>query len=267
MKPAHVPLTLGVMLLASGAAHAANEAWNSPFTLQIGAFNARAETTVRLDPNDRFDGTTIHIENDLGVEDRKTLPDLSFLWRINNRHALEGSWVSLKRDGVLRITGEIVFGDVTFPISARVDSKFDSDVARLSYRYSFVNDGAGNELAGLLGVHYTTLKAKISALDSTLSREESVEAPLPTIGFRGSWRVADNWRVSGFAQALKLKIKDIDGEILNASATVEWAFTRHAYAGLAYNYYKYKITSEKERNPGQFDFRFDGPALYVGYAF
>jgi hypothetical protein len=266
MKRAFVPLLLSLACVVSGA-QAANEAWNAPFTVQVGAFRAAAETTVRLDPNDRFEGTTIHIESDLNVEDSKTLPDVQFLWRINDRHALEASWVSLKRSGVVRISGQIVFGDVTFNINERVDSTFDSDVARLSYRYSFINDRAGNELSALLGVHYTTLKASISALDRRLDEAESVEAPLPTIGMRGSWRVADNWRLSGFAQALKLKVRDIDGEILNATASIDWAFTRNAYASLAYNYYKFKIRSERERNPGQFDFRFDGPALYVGYAF
>jgi hypothetical protein len=42
---------------------------------------------------------------------------------------------------------------------------------------------------------------------------------------------------------------------------------RQAYAGLGYNYYKYKLTAEKENAKGKFDYRFDGPALYMGWAF
>ena len=267
MKRAIVPPILCLACALPGCAQAANEAWNSPFTIQVGAFWANASTKVRLDPNYRQDGTHLHLESDLNLADSKTLPDLQFLWRINDRHALEASWVSLKRSGVLRIQGQIIFGDAVFEINERVDSTFDSDVARLSYRYSFINDRAGNELAMLLGIHYTTLKASLTGLDRRVDEAESVEAPLPTIGVRGSWRIADNWRLSGFAQALKLKVRDIDGEILNGTASVDWAFTRNAYASLSYNYYKYKIRSFRERNPGQFDFRFDGPALNIGYAF
>lgn len=254
------------LALAAGSAQAANEAWSSPFTLQLGAFRADATTRIRLDPNERREGTDLHIEADLGVAKTRTLPDFQFVWRLNNRHAIEGSWVSLERDGQIGAKGEIIFGDVVFPFDARVISSFDSDVARLAYRYSFHNQD-GNELAVLLGVHYTTLKASISAAIGNLSDSASVEAPLPTIGVRGSARVADNWRVTGFAQALKLKVGDYDGEIINATGAVEWAFTRNAYAGLGYNYYRYKIKSERENNRGQFDFRFGGPTLYAGWAF
>ena len=70
-----------------------------------------------------------------------------------------------------------------------------------------------------------------------------------------------------FAEGLKLKVGDYDGQIVNATGAVEWAFTRHAYAGLGYNYYRYKIRSEKENAQGDFDLRFGGPTLYVGWAF
>jgi hypothetical protein len=66
---------------------------------------------------------------------------------------------------------------------------------------------------------------------------------------------------------LKLKIGDYDGSLVNASAAVEWAFLPQAYAGLGYNYYKYDLTSDKEHTHGKFTFRFDGPALYVAWAF
>jgi hypothetical protein len=266
MKRAIAPLLLTLPLAMPASVSAANETWNSPFTIQLGAFRADASTKIRLDPNERREGTQIHIEGDLGVTDSKTLPDVQFLWRLNNRHALEGSWVSLKRDGTLNIAGEIIFGDVVFPINASVVSTFDSDVARLAYRYSFINQD-GNELAALVGVHYTTFKASISTLAGTISDSASVEAPLPTLGVRGAYRIADNWRATGFVQALKLKVGDYDGQIVNATGAVEWAFTRHAYAGLGYNYYRYKIRSEKENAQGDFDLRFGGPTLYVGWAF
>jgi hypothetical protein len=55
--------------------------------------------------------------------------------------------------------------------------------------------------------------------------------------------------------------------MINASGGVDWAFMRNAYAGLGYNYYRYKIISEKENSRGKFDFRFGGPTVYVGWAF
>jgi hypothetical protein len=227
---------------------------------------AQAKTSIRLDSNSGRLGTNVSLESDLNVSDKKTTPDLEFYWRFNPRHAMEFSYVSLKRSGERTINGSINWGEVTFPVNSKVDTSFDSTVYRIAYRWSPVNEN-GTELSMLLGAHWTTLKAAMHTSAGTISDDASVDFPLPTIGIRASQAFADNWRITGFGQALKLKIGDYDGSLLNGSVAVEWAFMRQAYAGLGYNYYKYKLTAEKENAKGKFDFRFDGPALYVGWAF
>jgi len=244
----------------------AADPWDSPFTIQGGAFWAQAKTSVRLDSNGGRLGTEVSLESDLNVSDKKVSPDIEFFWRFNPRHAMEFSYVSLHRSGERTINGTINWGEVTFPVNTKVDTTFDSDVYRIAYRWSPINEN-GNELAVLLGAHVTTLKAKMHSATGTISDDASVDFPLPTIGIRASARFADNWRVTGFGQALKLKIGDYDGSLLNGSIAAEWAFMPHAYGGLGYNYYKYKLTAEKENAKGKFDFRFDGPALYVGWTF
>ncbi len=260
-------LPLLVVALAAAPVLAADTAWVAPFTIQLGAFSAKASTTVRLDSDRGLGGTTVNLESDLGVSDNKTLPDLEFLWRINPRHGVEGSYVRLNRSGTRTITGEINWGDISFPVNTSVGTTFDSDVWRVAYRYSPINDG-GNELAFLLGAHYTTIKTSMSGSNGNLSQQSaSVDFPLPTIGVRGGWVFADRWRLTGFAQLMKVKIGDYDGGLYNGAAAVEWSFLPQAYAGLGYNYYKYTLTSQKEHARGEFDFRFDGPALYLAWAF
>jgi hypothetical protein len=260
-------IVLPLLACASLSAPAfAADPWDSPFTIQAGAFWAQAKTSVRLDSNSGRLGTELNLESDLNVSDKKTTPDIEFFWRFNPRHAMEFSYVSLHRGGERPITGTINWGDVTFPVNTVVDTKFDSDVYRIAYRWSPINEN-GTELAMLFGVHWTTLKTEMHTPTGTISDSADVNFPLPTVGVRASAAFAPNWRVTGFGQFLKLKIGDYDGSILNGSVAVEWAFLRQAYAGLGYNYYKYKLTAEKENAHGKFDFRFDGPALYVGWAF
>ena len=142
---------------------AASDPWgDSPFTLQLGTFRADTETTVRLDSTVLGRGTQLSFENDLGVTDSKALPEFSFLWRINQRHGIEGSFVTLNRSGSRTLDGTIQFGDAVFPVSTTVNAKFDSDVYRVAYRYSPIND-KGNELALLLGAHYTTFDTAIAS--------------------------------------------------------------------------------------------------------
>jgi opacity protein-like surface antigen len=266
MRKPLTAFTSALLMAAPALAAAANDPWSAPFSLQIGAFDANATTQVRLDASTGAAGTSVSFEGDLGLEERKALPAFDFTWRFSRRHALEGSIVSLHRDGTRTLNGQINWGDVTFPVSTSVTSKFDSDIVRVAYRYSFVNEPRG-EFAMLLGVHWTNVEASITNAAGTLGRSNSVDYPLPTIGLRGSARLGENWRVAGFGQILKLKVGDYDGEVINFGGGVEWAFSQAMYAGLGYDYYKYNVVSTKERTRAEFDFRFDGPKLYFGWSF
>ena len=254
--------------LAAPLALAAPDPWEAPFTIQVGAFSAEAETMLRLDRNNGRFGTQVSFEGDLGGEDRKTLPTLELLWRFSPANAIEASVVSLRREGQTTLRATIDFGEASFPVSAPVDSTFDSDIVRVAWRWSPVHT-ENAELGLLLGFHYTRLKTALSSTGSTVSvsEEASVDYPLPTIGVRGNARFADNWRVTGFGQFLKLKIDEYDGEVLNFGVGLEWMFTRSMFAGLGYEHYKYNLVSTKDNARGEFDYRFDGPKLYFGWNF
>jgi opacity protein-like surface antigen len=267
MKSPHLALAASLLAVPFAAAAQADP-WESPFTIQIGAFNPEATTTLRVDGSGGRLGTQVSFEGTLGGEDRKTVPSVDFLWRFNPRHGMEGSLVTLRRDGSTTLSGNLDFGDATFPVSTAINSKFDSDTLRLAYRYSPIHTDTG-ELGLLLGVHYTRMKTSVSAsgTNASLSEEASTEYPLPTIGIRGSARFAGNWRITGFGQFLKLKIDEYDGEMMNYGVGVEWMFARSMFAGLGYDYYKYNLVSTKDRARGEFDYRFDGPRLYFGWNF
>jgi len=267
MNKKHLLVALGAALMAP-AALAANDPWARPFTLQIGAYNAQADTRVRLDGTGGRFGTEVSFEGDLGGEDSKALPTFDMLWRFNPRHAIEASVISLRREGQTTLRGTINWGDVSFPVNSTINSNFDSDIVRLAYRWSMIHDDRA-ELGVLLGVHYTRIETSISSTGSnaSLSDSASVEYPLPTIGLVGAVRLGDNWRLAGFGQLLKLKINDYDGEVLNFSAGIEWAFSQGMYAGLGYDYYKYNLVSTKDNARGEFNYEFDGPKLYFGWSF
>ena len=267
MNNKHLLIALAASL-GTTTAFAAPDPWAAPFALQIGAYNAEAETKVRLDSSGGRLGTELSFETDLGGEHRKALPTFDMLWRLNPRHAIEASAISLRRDGQTTLRGAINWGDQTFPINAQVNSDFNSDIVRIAYRWSMVHDDRA-ELGLLLGLHYTRLESSISTTGSNVSISDSVSVdyPLPTIGLVGSVRVAENWRLTGFGQFLKLKIGDYDGEVLNFSAGIEWAFSQNMYAGLGYDYYKYNLVSTKENARGEFNYEFDGPKLYFGFTF
>jgi hypothetical protein len=257
-----------VAALGAPLAVAAPDPWDAAFMIQVGAYNAQAETTMRLDRDDGRFGTKLSFESDLGGEDRKTLPTFEMLWRFGRHHAMEASVVSLRREGETTLRATIDFGDRTFAINTPVNSTFDSDIVRLAYRWSPIRSDAA-ELGLLIGVHYTKLASTLSSSGTavSISEEASVDYPLPTIGARGSVRMGESWRVTGFGQFLKLKIDEYDGEVVNFGGGIEWAFSRSMFAGLGYEYYKYNLVSEKSGSRGEFNFEVDGPKLYFGWNF
>lgn len=262
MKPEQL-LVLAFALLANPAFA---DPWNAPVTLQAGAFQASAKTTMRVDSDIGDVGTQLDLERHLGVRDRRTVPHVELLWRFAPRHGIEGSWVALERNGTLGIVEQIRFGDATFSIDETLDTTFETEEARLAYRYSIIHD-ARNEVALLLGASHTTLRTSISASFGGISESASLRGLLPMIGVRASTRFADDWRVRGFVQFLGARIGDYDTEIGYAGAAVERAFLRRAYAGLGYNHYRYRVETERRDLRGLFRHRFDGPTLYVGLTF
>jgi hypothetical protein len=58
-------------------------------------------------------------------------------------------------------------------------------------------------------------------------------APLPLIGFTGSYEFNPQWKVHATARYLDVTISDIDGRVLNLNLSTEYYFSKHIGAGLA----------------------------------
>jgi len=154
------------LIAAPIAASAQANPWDAPYSISIGLFHADAETSLRLDGEGGRFGTQVSFEGDLGGEKRKTLPSFDFAWRFNPRHALEGSVLSLRREGDATLAGTINWGEISFPVNTRINSEFNSDIVRVAYRYSPWHDN-NMEVGLLIGVHYTRLQTSISSAEDT----------------------------------------------------------------------------------------------------
>lgn len=259
-----VPLTL--LALASLPAVAANPLDEEGFSFKLGGFYSSADTTLRVDSSGGAFGTSISLEDDLGYEKDKMLPVLDAVWRINPRHRIELGYLRLARDAQKTISGEIRFGDSVFPVSTNVNSRFDSDVWRLSYGWSFYRDGP-NELSLLLGLHTTAFKVKLEGSGGTVSEAADRTIPLPVIGLQGSWAPAPSWRVNGYAQVFAIEYGDYEGNLVSGALNVEYRFERNYALGVGYMFNDYGIDVTKGRLRGSFDYKFSGPVGYVTVGF
>jgi hypothetical protein len=247
-------------------AAAADPLYEQGFSFRLGGFYSSADTTLRIDSSNGDRGTSISLEDDLGYEKDKSLPVLDAIWRINPRHRVELGYLRLARDAQKTISGEIRFGDQVFPVSTEVGSRFDSDVWRLTYGWSFYREG-GNELALLVGLHVTEFSTKLESSGGAIAEAAERTIPLPTLGIQGSWALTPSWRINGQVQVFSLEYDDYEGSFTTGSISAEYRINRNYAVGAGYlvNDYNLDVTSGQAR--GSFDYAFSGPMLYLTAGF
>ena len=88
-------------------------------------------------------------------------------------------------------------------------------------------------------------------------------APLPTIGFYGSYAFTPRWLLSGRVDFFSLKYNDYDGSLVNVMAAVDYRFARNFGVGLGYRYVDYDLDVTKSSFTGGIKYEFSGPMLYL----
>jgi hypothetical protein len=240
------------------------------YTLTIGAFALRPETTVRLDALNGRIGTTLSMEDDLGLEDSATAADLTFSARIGQRHRIELEQFGINRTGERSNLRTISVGSDTYEVGWLLESEFDMDVTRLGYAYSFVRDN-NKEIGVHAGVHVTEMAMRVTAAfrPITESTQElgNTTAPLPVIGAQGAYRFLPRWTMRGRAQIFRLAAGDFEGEINHAAIAFEHATFEHVGMGVALDFFEVDLESTDTSFIGAFELKFTGPRLFAHLSF
>ena len=222
---------------------------------ELAYFYPTISSTVRLDPTRASRGTSVRLEEQLELDERKGLPYLTLGMRLGERWRLEFEYYTLKRSATKTTDRQIDWGDVSFPLGTEVSSTLDTTVYRLTGDYSFYR--TDNAEAGIgVGLHVTDFVAALAGQGTGpaglgFQRERShTLVPLPTVGLYGSYRMSETWRLHGRVDFLSLNYKDYDGSLTNWLAAVEWRFARHWAPGSAI---ATSTTSSSSRRPGSME--------------
>ena len=240
---------------------------------QLEYFFPTIASTARLDfPGTRLPGTSIALEDDLGLSDRKGTPYFLIGTRLGENWRLEFEYYQLNRSASQTTQRTINWGNATFPVSTTVNSEFDSSIYRLTGGYSFYRTPQA-EAGASLGLHVTDFKASLAGQGNGpvgagfQSEKRDATVPLPTLGLYGTYMLTDSWALRGRVDYLSFNYQGYDGSLTNWMAAVDWRFTPMWSAGLGYRYVDYEVESSKDRFQGQLRYKFKGPTLYVGASF
>jgi hypothetical protein len=256
---------------SAGATPVAGQGLDDRYWIEAGGYLPKVDSTVRVaataGPNL---ASTIDLESDLDLDDRKALPQVSAGVRLGDGGwSLEAEYYALRRTSSVSMRREIVFDDAVYPVGVRVDSSFDSSIYRATIGYAFLRK-RDTRIGAAVGLHATDFEVALSGearlggvTTQGVARRRTFLAPLPTVGLFASQRLLPDLVVSGRADYLSLKIDEYSGRLLNAQASIVWRFARNVGVGAMYRHVDYRVNVDKERWNGRLQYSFSGPALFL----
>ena len=117
-----------------------------------------------------------------------------------------------------------------------------------------------------LGLDATVTAAGGSA-QRELSERGATAAPLPTLGFRGVWRLPHNFYVTALAQYFYIDFDDYVGSLSDLKATLVWQASEHVGVGLGYNDFRFRMRLDKDRFDGRLGWDYGGAMAFVSVTY
>jgi hypothetical protein len=221
----------------------------------------RLEYQRRNDPANR---TATLLE---GGEEWRTqaYPLLEANYRIADHVGLEAQIARLDvpADVLVRRTVRFLF----FPlrIGVRVPVRIESESIRLSVGWLAADPVWGGSAlwAGIQGMR---LSASYE-LPGEGSHRDSVTAPLPALGATVRYRLAETVTLMAKGSYAPAYGKDLDGDVAEAAAAIEWQPGDNALLGLGYRDYRFRIALRRTDYDADASLAARGPMAYLGWSF
>lgn len=240
--------------------------------LTIGWFHVSTEPTIQLH-GESGRGDPLDWKREFGGIDTSRIR-VDGRWRFSERHGIRASFFSAARRQSTLLEHTIVWGDERYPIDAVVESEFRFSVVEVAYEYALLQRPS-YELAACFGLHYTSLRATLDAQadlsNGTLSQDITavarLTAPLPVIGFRGTWSVRRDVSLDASARFFTMAVDGYDGSLHSYSASLTWQPRSWLGIGAGYAFFGIDVDTDTRSLQGTLDWLYKGPMLFYRASF
>jgi hypothetical protein len=239
------------------------------FRVEVSFIGATYDTMVRLDDdNSGLRNTDIDIEDDLGLDDMRSLVQGEITFLPGERHLLRLSGQATRRSANKQLQRTITFEDDTFVINGRVASKLDLTLFGLTYGYRFLKRERF-ELDGTFSIQIAEIDANISGRDangtqirSSQDAEDGV-APIPLLGLEGRFDFGSRWSAEGRVQYVGANTEGVDASITDARLAVTWRQSPYLVYGVGYRRFAIDVDVDRDDDSGSVDLSISGPMLFL----
>ena len=272
MRKMALRLNLGLLLsaLLPGAAAAVEPL--DRFNFSIGTYATRFDTKVRAD-GEAFDGTTVDLRRDLGLDPDHAIAFAGLSWRPFERHEFGLWYFSDGTEAERRLQRDISFEDHVYRASSTVRTEHDLD----SIEAYYVWWGMRSEnwaLGPRLGLTWYRVELGLEAtLDidgepvgrGVVADRFNGDLPAPTLGAGWRWTPGEDWRISADAGWLSTRINDIDGTVGYGRLGVEWHPWSNVGLLLDCNFMNIRASTERRHFNGHLEVFNSGVRLGLVY--
>jgi hypothetical protein len=273
---AAVLLAAPALAQTSTAYYLQQKGMDERFRLDLGGFFQSFETTVSLANAAGTAGTSINLE-DLGQDTRKTSFAGDGYWRFGRHGRLDFAYRGWSRSATHTLDKDVVVGDVTYHAGAQLDNKMRSTVAELYYSYSFVNNGDLEFGLGLGVSSYfnsfdvsgtgTLSGGGQSGSASFHSESRSLVAPIPALKAYFVYSLYPRLFARAAFKGITGTVDGYHGEMTDFRGGLDYFFTQNIGVGGLYQYTKITFSHTGESADLAFDYKYNGPLVYVSIAF
>lgn len=260
--------TLAALLLGLQEPPKTKRPWHD-VELSIGGFITELSAQVEVQSASGL-GTTVDLENALGLEESLQLLRIWGTVAVGERHRLSLDYVDLTRSATKQIASDIEVGDQILTSGTVVDSTLELQLFNLNYAYSILYDDR-MDIALTVGIHALRTRIELEGRNAG-GETESFTLPIPLPGIRTNFALTPSLFLRQNLEVLYLRYANFQGLMLDLTISLEYQAFEHVGFGIGYNTMQIKMKMEEESMPavdfdGRFEFEFAGLLLYTTFSF
>ncbi len=258
-----ISLLVAACLLATGSPAEQSNHWidEDKFKFSIGAFITDYDSEFRLTSSTLGRGTNLSFEDDLGLEESNEVIRLDGHYRFSPKHRLEFSYLDLSRDGNTVTTRPIIIDNTFFRRGTNLSTKFDFQVLKLAYAYSFWQTEEF-DLSASGGLYTFDIDLQVKSADGIEEGGDGT-SPFPMFGLHLDYHLGKKVYFSSSFEYFVINGNDFEGELTDARIGIEYRAFQKIGFGLGYN--AVTIYAEDTDGDDEFDYEYDGILVYISW--
>ena len=232
----------------------------------LGVLQQEPEATIRStapgDPETEID------LDDLGLDDSVTVPQIGARWRFSNKWALNLLYSDFGLSGGETVSSSFNYDGTTYPVNASLKTNLDITLYIATIDYAFWQSDKAEWGVGL-GLHAIDLDASIKGSLNNLaltSTGADFLAPLPNLRIFARYAFTPKLLTSVSAGWLGAEIDKYDGQLLVASASLDYRVSKRWSIGLNYQLTDIDMDVDDGLNVDSYDISLKGFAITAKYS-